>query len=97
MTDTVQKARKQYSCWWCGEAINPGDTYARLVCKDRGLSVTMVHLECELAWYEKARLDGGVYECGFADHKRPAAGWGEITIGVDRENTRVELTITETD
>lgn len=72
-SETVQKARKLYSCWWCGEAIKPGDTYARWIWKDLGLSVIRVHHECKLAWHEEARLDGGVYECGFADHKRPDA------------------------
>lgn len=68
---TIQKARKQYSCWWCGQHINSGDEYARWLWKDGGLLVVRAHPECKNMWDEYSHEYGEPYETGFANHDRP--------------------------
>ena len=60
------KARKPHKCWWCGEAINPGDVYARWVDFDLGHACTIrCHPECEATWGTLDEVDSlrGFAEC----------------------------------
>lgn len=66
---TTQTARKTHRCSWCGEVINPGDTYARWrYFGDDGPSTVKMHPECDDA--QKRHVDQGgeneffLYESG---------------------------------
>lgn len=62
------KARKPHRCYWCGEAINPGDTYVRWAwAGDDGVTTIHCHPECEAAW---ATLGWDQNEVGFAEYSR---------------------------
>ncbi len=64
-------ARKTHICYWCGEAINPGDAYQRWAWVDGSdFTPIKVHSECSEAWGEAASDEGGFYECGPAEHCR---------------------------
>lgn len=71
--DTIKAARKQHVCFWCGEAINVGDSYVRSVVKgDFGGSVdeSKLHPECDAAWGRAAAEERGCYYADFGEHER---------------------------
>lgn len=65
---TIQAARKQHTCWWCGDPIEPGETYRRWLWKDRGdVEAVKVHDDCYAAW---KTLEPGDNEVDFAEFCR---------------------------
>ena len=56
-------ARKQHTCYWCGEFILPGETYAKWVWKAWGdFDSVKTHIECRHAWGEMALQEGSPFE-----------------------------------
>jgi len=46
-------ARKRHACSWCGEPIEPGETYHReVVWGEDGPHTWAAHPECDRAWHE---------------------------------------------
>jgi hypothetical protein len=46
-------ARKRHICAWCGEPIEPGETYHReTVWGEDGPHTWKAHPECDRAWHE---------------------------------------------
>jgi len=47
-------ARKRHACSWCGEQIEPGETYYRETVwdPDNGPHTWKAHPECDRAWHE---------------------------------------------
>ena len=65
---TQPTARKRHVCWWCGEAIPPGDRYSRWAWHD-GYTIQAIraHPECRAAW---ATLGHGDDEIHFGEFAR---------------------------
>jgi len=62
-----RKGRKEHRCFWCGEAIPPGQTYARWRWVDgRDISAIKMHPEC-------AKVSAGQDEIYPYEHKRGEA------------------------
>lgn len=54
------KARKEHRCTWCGQKIDAGQEYLRQrVVIDGDAGTQKFHLECDAAFNEAARLEGG--------------------------------------
>jgi len=67
------KARKPHICTWCGQHINPGDTYKTWNSVDGDSWYTnKMHPECDEACTAEGRLSGD-YEYTPHEHERPEA------------------------
>ncbi len=70
---TIRRARltrkgRKYRCHWCGEAIEPGESYNRWTWKDgREIHDVKAHPECVEAWNN---LEFGEDEVGFSEFSR---------------------------
>lgn len=91
MKPRTVKARKRHACYWCGQAILPGEEYIHWAWFDRGrVDAVQVHPECWEAWNRLAPLDPYVAdEVGFADFSRGCTcGWGQCVCGKTAEMKR---------
>lgn len=68
-TETV-KARKPHTCTWCGQQINPGDTYKRWNSVDGKWFTNKMHPECHEACDDECR-EWGEYEYTPYTNERP--------------------------
>jgi hypothetical protein len=66
------RARTRKLCFWCGEAIEPGDLFDQWTWVDRHIERIQVHPECREAWSDAAAAEGGYYETMPYDHERGA-------------------------
>lgn len=71
--ETIKAARKAHRCSWCGERINPGETYKRWRFFHNGDAGTCkMHPECFDAMEDERRFEGGGYfEWMEGDNERP--------------------------
>jgi hypothetical protein len=74
------KARKMHRCVWCGEQIDPGETYVlNKGVYDNRMQSTKWHAECDTAgcdWFYQTREDEipvGQMGRGMSDYKEAAA------------------------
>lgn len=69
-TETV-KARKPHLCSWCGQHINPGETYKTWNSVDGdSWHTNKMHTECESAMQEETRMYGENEYTPY-EHERP--------------------------
>lgn len=69
----THKAQKRHRCSWCGETIEPGNTYLRYRFFDCGDAGTVkMHPECYEAMQEEAKQEGGFMEWTPGEHERPS-------------------------
>ena len=70
-------ARKRHTCCWCGEPIEPGDTYHReTVWGDDGPWTWRTHPECERAWQSVPADDCEIVaECIAVGDYEPRGRW----------------------
>lgn len=69
------KARKTHQCYWCGEPIPAGTTYAqwKWAC-DGSIDTVRTHVECRDAWNTVASEEpDGLYGTGPGEHRRGVA------------------------
>lgn len=67
----VKKSRKTHNCFWCGQKIERGQPYSHWCWDDDGDKERIkVHPECEDAWNETSRREGGQYCTMPYDHER---------------------------
>lgn len=70
-TETINAARKQHRCDWCGECVEVGQPYKRWRWFDGGEAMTVrVHPECKDALDEAAHEEGGTIEFTPFDNPR---------------------------
>lgn len=70
-TETL-KAAKVHECCWCGQKIEPGETYRRYRWWNTGDAGTAkLHPECYEAMLEAADEEGGWFEWMPGDGERP--------------------------
>lgn len=75
-------AIKQHRCSWCGEAINPGETYSRYRYWDRDEAGTVkMHPECDADMQEEARISGGWIEWSPGCADRPTIRQNQLNQG----------------
>lgn len=58
---TTPKARKDHSCFWCGEIIFQHETYARWTWKNDVVETIKVHTECREAWSKLPACDNEIW------------------------------------
>ena len=59
-------------CDWCGQVINTGEQYAKWLCFDCGSRQTIyAHKECNEAWTEVSRAEGGIVYVTKGSQERP--------------------------
>ena len=59
-------------CAWCAQAINIGEQYAKWLCFDGATRQTVyAHKECNEAWMELSRVEGGIVEVTMGSQERP--------------------------
>ena len=74
LSEETHKARKQHSCSWCGQKIEPGEMYVRqrLIFEDAP-TTNKFHPECDASSQVVARQEGGCFEFNPGENERPAA------------------------
>lgn len=67
------KAKKRHRCTWCGEWIEPGESYTKEFVKvDGDPSWNKLHPECDEAVDDLASSEGGTCTYTPYDNERPA-------------------------
>jgi hypothetical protein len=68
----TRKARKQHLCSWCGQKIEPGETYEfSYFIFDGDPQSNRFHKECDAACSAAAREEGGEFEFSPGENERP--------------------------
>lgn len=76
ISSEIRKARKARPCTWCGQQIEPGQTYRHeRLTVDGDFGVNDLHPECDEALAEACRAEGGevYFDPGQNDRPRGSA------------------------
>ena len=73
LSEETHRARKQHTCSWCGQKIEPGESYVRQRLIFEGEPVTnKFHPECDEASSIVAREEGGCFTFDPGENERPS-------------------------
>lgn len=78
ISSELRKARKVRPCTWCGQQIEPGQTYRHeRLTVDGDFGVNNLHPECDKALAKACREEGGEVYFDPGQNERPAANGTE--------------------